>query len=231
MKTITQSAQSARTWLITFAFATLCLVGPNESAQADTVYDVSIDTTSLLGSGSILAFDFIGGGGTQSNAVSIASFSTDGTLIPAATSGAVNSGSVSGTLPGNVTLTNASFFNEYQQGITVGSTITFQLDATTNAPTGSSVPDGFSLFFLDPAAANSLLTTTDPTGANSLFTLQIDGSPNGVLGVYDSLPTVAVTITAAPVPIPGTFGLFIGGLAGIGFLGFRKRLTVEKQLF
>jgi hypothetical protein len=200
-------------------------------AQADTVYDVSINTSSLLGTESMLAFDFIAGGGTQSNSVSISSFSTNGSLIPASISGAMNSGSVTGTLPSNVTLNNASFFNEYQQGITLGSTITFQLDATTSAPAGSSLPDTFSLFFLDPAAANSLLTTTDPTGANSLFTLQIDGSPNGIIGVYDSLPTVSVTITAAPVPIPGSLGLFIGGLAGIGLFGMRKRFTVDKNLF
>jgi hypothetical protein len=113
----------------------------------------------------------------------------------------------SGALPGNVSLSNSAFFNEYQQGMTLASTTTFQLDATANAPSGTSLPDTFSMFLLDPTATNSLLSTADPTGANSLFTLQIDGSTGGILGVYDSLPLVPVTITTAPVPLPPGLGL------------------------
>jgi len=200
----------------------LDLLSPAPSACADTIYDISIDTTSLVGLGSIVAFDFVAGGGTQTNGISISDFASNGTLIPASTSGAVNSGSVSGALPNTVSLTNASFFNEYQQGMTLGSTLSFQLDATTNAPTAGSLPDTFSLFLLDPTATTSL-PTTDPTGANSLFTLQIDGSANGILSLYSSsVPSAPVTVTAAPVPLPAGLPLLLSGLWGLSLWGIRK---------
>ena len=155
--------------------------------------DVTINTASLLGTGATLTFDFLAGGGTQSNSATILDFSTNGTLV----SGGVNSGSVSGSLPGTATLTNASFFNELQQGMTLGSTISFQVDLTTHAPTGGSLPDTFSLFLLDPTASYSLTNTKDPTGSDSLTTVQIDGTKGGNLGVYSgSGPSVPVTVTA-----------------------------------
>ncbi len=175
---------------IAATLCTLCFYAP---ARAQ-VYDVTLDTSSLLGTGSTLTFDLISGGGTQSNTTSILDFSTDGTLLP----GGVNSGSVSGALPGTVILNNASFFNELQQGITLGSTISLQVNATTNAPSSGSLPDTLSVFLLDPTASYSLINTTDPTGANSLLTLQIDGTPSGsVAGYSGSSPTIPVTINAA----------------------------------
>ena len=119
------------------------------SAQAQSDYDVTINTSSLSGTGATLTFDFLAGGDTQSNSVSILDFSTNGTLM----SGGVNSGAVIGSLLGTATLTNASFFNELQQGITLGSTISFQVDMTTHAPAGGSLPDTFSLFLLDSTAS------------------------------------------------------------------------------
>jgi hypothetical protein len=227
MRTFKDQTDNSRASVFLALIAAVTALGIQVPARADSVYDVSTNTTSLLGTGSMLAFDFIAGGGTQTNSISISGFSSDGTLIPASTSGAVNSGSVSGALPSNVTLTNATFFNEYQQGMTLGSAISFQLDLTRNAPTGSSLPDTFSFFILDPTASYSLVNTTDPTGANSLFALQIDGTPGGILGVYSSSPSVPVTVTA--VPLPGALGLLLSGLAGIGFFGMRKRSAPERR--
>jgi hypothetical protein len=209
-----------------FAASALLLLGLGAvgAASASAIYDVSIGTANLLGTDSTLTFDFIAGGGTQSNGITISQFETDGTLISPSVSGAVPSGSVSGALPGSVALTNGSFFNEYQQGMTLGSTISFRLDATTAAPTSGSLPDTFSLFLLDPTATNSLVTSTDPTGADSLFTLQIDGSTGGLLAVYDTTPSLAVSVTPSPVPLPTGFVLLISGLLALGFLGSRERL-------
>jgi hypothetical protein len=161
-------------------------------AHAQSDYDVTINTSSLVGAGATLAFDLIAGGGTQSNSVSILDFSTNGTLV----SGGVNSGSVSGALPGTATLTNASFFNELQQGLTLGTTISFQLDLTTNAPAGG-LPDTFSLFLLDPTASTSLTNTGDPTGSDSLLTVQIDGTAGGDVAAYSGIgPSIPVTVSA-----------------------------------
>jgi hypothetical protein len=182
------SGSSAVVLAVMSTITVLLIQGP---ARADSDYEFTINTSSLLGSGSTLAFDFIGGGGTQSNSVSIFGFSTDGTL------GSTSStGSVTGSLASSASLTNASFFNELQQGITLGSTISFQLETTTNGPTGGSLPDTFSLFILDPTASVSLANTTDPTGADSLITLQIDGTPGSALSVYGSSPTFPVTVSA-----------------------------------
>lgn len=182
----------------------------NQSALANSGFDVTINTSSLDTTGATLAFDLIAGGGTQSNSVSISDFSTDGVLG----SSGPNSGSVSGSLPGTLTLSNAGFFNELLQGITLGKFITFELSASTNAPASASLPDTFSFFILDPAATASLLTTTDPTGANSLFTLQIDGSPLGVLGNYSSTPAVSATLVPVTesVPEPDAFWLALFGI-------------------
>lgn len=177
----------------TAAIAACLAIGVQSTARADSIYDVSINTTSLAGTGSVLTFDFISGGSTQSNSATISDFATNGTLA----SGGVNSGSVSGALPGTVTLTNGTFFNEYQQGITLGSTISFQVDLTANAPSAGSLPDAFSLFLLDSTASTSLITTTDPTGSDSLLTAQVDGSSTGILGIYSSSsPEAGVTVTA-----------------------------------
>jgi hypothetical protein len=193
MSTLKYQGCKTRASALSWIAASLCALCFYTPARAQ-VYDVTLDTSSLLGTGSTLTFDLISGGGTQSNTTSILDFSTDGTLLP----GGVNSGSVSGTLPGTVTLTNASFFNELQQGITLGSTISLEVNATTNAPSGGSLPDTLSLFLLDPTASYSLISTTDPTGSNSLLTLQIDGTPSGnVAGYSGASPTIPVTINAA----------------------------------
>jgi hypothetical protein len=139
-------------------------------------YDVTIDTSALSATDSTLAFDFVSGG-AFANKITIADFSTNGTLG----ANGPNSGSVTGAFPGTVTLSDASFFNEYLQSTTLGSKISFQLNATANGPTSGSLPDTFSFFLLDPTAGHSLLTTSDPAGADSLFSLQIDGSPLGIV--------------------------------------------------
>src|SRR5580704_613388 len=110
-------------------FPLLCLGAflASVSVRADSVYSVTVDTSAFLGTSAQLAFDLIYGGG-PSNTVTVSDFSTDGTL------GAVfPSGSVSGTLPGTVTLADSSlsFFNEYLTGLTLGTAFSFALDATT----------------------------------------------------------------------------------------------------
>jgi uncharacterized membrane protein len=218
MSTLEYRGCKTRASALSAIAATLCALCFHAPAQAQN-YDVTLDTSSLFGTGSTLTFDFISGGGTQSNSVSIVDFSTDGSLL----SGGVNSGSVSGALPGTVILTNASFFNELQQGVTLGSTSSFQVVATTNAPTDGSLPDTLSVFLLDPTASNSLTSTNDPTGSNSLLTLQIDGSSSGSVAGYSSSPTIPVTVKATvtqPMAAPeidassavSALTLLVGGL-------------------
>lgn len=181
---------------------------------ADSTYLVTINTSSLAGTSADLVFDLINGGST-SNTVTISDFSSDGTL------GTVSpTGEVTGTLPGTVTLMDSpsSFFNEYLTDMTLGTTISFLLDATTNGP-GSPNLDALSVFLLDPNTGLPLFSTSDPTYSDSLFTLNIDGTPEGNLGVYTS--TVSATaISSTPVSEPPTGILLVGGLVLLiwGFL-------------
>jgi len=198
---------------------------PGGSVAAD--YNVTIDTASLRGDAVTLAFDFISGG-AFSNTITISDFALNGTL---GTSGP-STGSVTGTLTGTVTLSDASFFNEFLQGGTLGTTISFQLDATNNGPRGGALPDTFSFFTLDPTASNSLLTTTDPTGADSLFSLQIDGSAAGLLGNYLSQPPVSATLVpvATGVPEPGALDLLLLGFVGLACAVPGNRGRVRRTL-
>jgi len=189
-----------------FCLAVLLASGP---AFADSVYTVNVDTSSLLGTSAQLAFDLIDGGGS-SNTVTLTDFSTDGTL------GSVfPTGLVSGALPGTVTLADSpgSFFNEYLTDMTLGTTFSFTLDATTNGPDPLSVPDALSVFLLDPSTGLPLYTTSDPTGSDSLLTLNIDGTPEGDLGVYASTVGAAIagSGSASTVPEPHTAVLLAGG--------------------
>jgi|SRR5208282_2621089 len=176
------------------------------SLFADYTYSVTVDTSGLLGTSADLAFDLINGG-SASNTLTISDFSTDGTL-----GGISPTGEVSGTLPGIVTLMDSpsSFFNEYLTGITLGTTFSFEFDATENGPGPSGVPDAFSMFLLDPSTGLPLSTTSDPTGADSLLTINIDGSP---LDVYSN--TVTAALVTPPVPTPETNTLLLLG-TGVG---------------
>jgi hypothetical protein len=180
------------------------------AARADVLYDVTLNTSALSGITGALTFDFIDGG-PPDNSVSISIFTTDGTLgAPSST------GSVTGTVATGLGMTDASFFNEQQQLMTLGTSISFELDATTNLPAPGSLPDTFSLFLLDPTGTSSLVSTSDPTGADSLLTFQINDTTNasgavvGEMDVYGAGPSLPVTatlhvqtITAAP-EIDGT---------------------------
>jgi hypothetical protein len=164
----------------------------------------TIDTTGLSGTSAQLAFDLIDGG-APSNSVSVDSFSTDGILGNVATIGGVT-----GTLPGNIIITDTSFFNEYLQDITLGSQISFILNDTANAPGISSFPDGFSFFLLDPLNGLPLASTTDPTGADSLFLINI-GTSNG-LEIYSGQGFSVTTNILNAVPEPNSLVLAITAL-------------------
>jgi hypothetical protein len=214
-------------WLAIFCL--IPLISPASAFATDI--DINVNTSQISGTSAQLAFDFIYGGGASSNTVTILDFSTTGTLDI----NGPNSGNVTGTLPGGVSLSTAggSFFNEYLTDITIGNNVSFQFDATTNAPGVGSLPDAFSLFILDPNTGLPLFTTTDPTGADSLLTLNIDGSAQGALSTFSAPGGEAVvTATTAPgpgtlVPEPGTLLLLGSGWACL-FLSRRQGQSADR---
>jgi hypothetical protein len=179
--------------------------------------DVIVDTTLLSGTSAILAFDLLDGD-PAANIATISNFSSDGALGASSTIG----GPVAGTLPGTVTIADGAFFNEYQQDITLGSTLSFRIDLTS-VTTGSPFPDSFSFFILD-AFLLPLFTTSDPTGSDSLFVIDIDGSATGAISTFvatDSPPSATwLVMPVIPVPEPTTLSLFA---IGLGCAALRSR--------
>jgi hypothetical protein len=204
----------------------LCLLAA-ASLGANSVYDVNIGTSGLSGESGYLVFDFISGGG-PANAISLSGFTSDGTL------GAVTSttGEVTGALPGTVIFVDdpvSSVFNEYQNAFTFGTTMSFVLDASENAPGAGFSPDEFSVYFLASDDATSLITTGDPTSGDSLLTLDLDGSANGVPTVFSVSDPAAVSAgmtlsggspgsPPATVPEPSTWPV----LAAVCLIGLSR---------
>jgi hypothetical protein len=209
----------------------ICILTAASLRGSNSVYTVNLNTSGLNGVTGDLVFDFISGGGPEQNAISIAGFSSDGTLGMAATTGMVT-----GTLPSTVILVDDpvnSVFNEYLTGFTFGSTMSFVLDASENAPGAGSAPDEFSAYFLATDGMTPLITTGDPTSADSLFTLDLDGSANGVPTVYSvSEPSgvgASVTLgsgstTTSNVPEPAIWPV----LAALGFLGVLRSVPMGR---
>ena len=165
-------------------------------------FSVSIDTSMLSGTPAQLGFDFIDGDATNNNSATISLFVTDGSL-----GGSSTTGGVSG-IPPNVTLADTLFFNELLQTTTLGTSIAFMLDLTTNPPVFPGIPDGFSVFILDATGASSLVTTDLP--GDALF----------LAGSYGS-SDVPTSVTA--VPGPSALLLSVLGLAAISLRGIRRR--------
>jgi len=143
---------------------------PLPDASATSV-NVSIDTAAISGTEALLTFDLFDFDGVSNNSTVVLAFSTDGTPESAATTG-----DVSGSLPGTVTISDTVGVGELLQGISLGSTLAFVLDLTTNFAGGQ--PDSFSLFLLDPATSFSLVDTN--LLGDALFTISTVGSPQGL---------------------------------------------------
>jgi tetratricopeptide (TPR) repeat protein len=192
------------------AIAAASLLFAGSSASASTL--VSIGTTPLSGTSATLAIDFIDGDGIVNNSVLISSFQSDATLgVPILT------GVVSGTIPGTVTLSDGGFFNELLLPLVLDSSISFDVDST-NVP--GTPPDGFSLFLLDAAAVNSLVTTDLP--GDALMQIQMDGTATNLVLPAAIDPAVTISI-GSPVasPEPGSLMLSCGVLLPLA--GLRRK--------
>lgn len=187
-------------------------------------YYVSIDTSSLGAVTVGAAIDFVDGG-TPSNSVVISNFATNGTLGAPTTTGGVT-----GSLPSGITLDDSSFFNEYYQLISSPTSISFDFEASANAPDSGSLPDTFAFFLIDDSTGLPFFDTTDPTGAGALFIVEIDGTSVGVQSVYgpaDTDVTVRWTVAEAKsVPEPSTLLLLGIGLLAAAGLKLQRRCAI-----
>jgi hypothetical protein len=195
-----------------FAFAVPCLKG-------DAVTQVTVDTSGYTSQNALVAFDFVDGG-PPSNTFTISNFFTDGILGAQSTTGGVT-----GSLPGDITLTDTQVFNELSANVTLGQKLVFDFHSTNLAPTGS-FPDEFTLFLLNPTTQMSIIPSSDPTGAESLLAIDLVGGSNTQASIYSPLVTLGPpsAVTPAPEPSPRAAPLAwvsSHNLYGCGWLGGR----------
>lgn len=201
------------------------------TAQADVIYNVSLDTSPLIGNAAgpfSLDFQFTDGSGTNdgNNTVTLSNFdfgAGGGTGSPA------TSGSVSGDLTSGITLIDSQFFNEFTQTFTPGAALDFTVDLTTNVDAGG-VPDEFTFAILDNTGAeiptlglfDTLLLADIDSNSPMLFPSGSDTSRGtAATGEAIALDTPIVT---SPVPEPSALWVPACGLA---LFAFRRRLPTS----
>ena len=165
--------------------------GAMTPARADALYRITVDTSSVSGQPGIIDFQFNPGPGTpQAATAQVQSFSMVGGSLGAEES---PTGSVSGLLPGTVTLANTAADNEFAQDLTFGSSVTFIVDLSgpaVNSPNGNLIETSFFVTFYSPGFS-SVLLTNNPNGpageidiANGLITTtpfpNVSGGPSNV---------------------------------------------------
>jgi hypothetical protein len=149
-------------------------------------------------------------------------FASDGTLAgsPALT------GDVTGALPATLTFDDGTGFNDYFEGFTYGSTLSFEVSLfgpALNSPDGTSTSGSTFAFsmFSDAAGTIPALTTDTIDG----FAFTVDVNLDGTTTVTNSSAQTTVVPTTGPsaIPEPGSFVLLGTAAALLGTLGLGQR--------
>ena len=190
-------------------------------------FQVNVDTSSVSGTAGSLDFQFNPGplAPVQAAFLDVASFSSDGTLTPPASP----IGDVSGTLPATITFDNGTGFNDYFEGFTFGSNLSFDVTiygsglGPPNKPGKSGSTFAFSMF--SDAGGTTPALTTDTTDG---FAVIIDVNVNGGTTVTDLSTETTVNLPAAPAPsqVPEPTTVLLVGV-GLGAM-WRRRRRIEQ---
>jgi hypothetical protein len=206
-----------------FALAALLLGGLSLPAFADSVsYQVNIDTSSQDGNYGYIDLELNANSVSGSGPVVATISDFSGATLNPSDSNNDELGTASGSLPGPLTLDNSGF-NDYFEGLTYGSDITFDV---TLSGSGVSLADDaaytssstLAAVFYDAGIANNLFVSDAATGAAAELGVQPDGS---VLG------TGPVTLAVAATPEPGCLPLILSGCAVILLAKWRRRRVMH----
>jgi hypothetical protein len=180
------------------------------ASAAPITYDVSVDTSSISGTAGSLDFNFNPGPlVTQSASAQILDFTSDGTLA----GNPVLTGDVSGALTGTVTFDHGTAFNDYFEGFTYGSTLSFQISLygpALSSPDGTSTSGSAFAFSMFSDAAGTIPALTTDTADGFAFTVGV--SLDGTTPLTNSsAQTTVVPATAPAIPEPSTLSLIAVG--------------------
>jgi PEP-CTERM motif len=194
------------------------------ASAAPVTYDVTVDTSSIAGTAASLDFEFNRGPlVTQSASLQILNFTSDGTLAgsPELT------GDVAGALPATLTFDNGTAFNDYFEGFTYGSALSFQVSLygpALSSPDGVSTSGSTFAFSMFSDAGGTIPALTTDTTDGFAFTVDVNLDGTTTVTNFSAQTTVEPATTPA-VPEPGTLPLMAVGIGGIGlWLAFGSRL-------
>src|SRR5271165_284141 len=205
-----------------FIASLLCLCFASVASAGDITYQVTVNTASIAGTTGSFDFQFNPGPLiTQAASLDILAFGGNGSLVGAP----MLTGSVVGALPGPLTFQNSTAFNDYFQGFTYGSSLTFDVHLygpALTSPNGTATSGSTFAFsmFGDPAGTMPVLTTDTTDGFAFLVNINLDGTTT----VIDySLQTTVVPAPA--VPEPNAISVMFTGMA-IALVTLRIRRRV-----
>jgi hypothetical protein len=190
------------------------------ASAAPITYDVTVNSSSISGAAGSLDFNFNPSPlVTQAASLQILSFTSGGTLAGSPTL----TGDVAGALPATLTFDNGTAFNDYFEGFTFGSTLSFQVSLfgpALSSPNGTSTSGStFAFSMFSDAAGTIPALTTDTTNG---FAFTVDVNLDGTTTVTNFSPQTTVVPETGAVPEPGTLPLMAAGI-GLWF-AFRSRL-------
>jgi hypothetical protein len=205
------------------------------AASGGTVYNVTLDTSSLVGHPAgpfFLEVAFTDGSGVNdaNNTVSMRALNLGGGT---SFGSPFLFGGAGGSLESGITLTDTAFLSLFSEVFLPGNQVSFTLDLTLNDDAGG-VPDRFTMFLLDSSGVP--LPTMAPFGdyflggdlssTGPVFDAWA-GDPTRTPSVGGPIPMPAPEIASAnTVPEPAPMYLFIGAilcLTARRFLRYRSR--------
>ena len=205
--------------------AALSALGLTCMANAISSFNVSVDTSSLIGDPLASApyyIDFqLNDGGTTpgNNAVSISNVMFGGGSVAASLPELF--GGASGDLASGVQIMDTDFFNEFYQEFIPGSFLSFMVTLTNNANNPGDASDLFSFSIFDSFLGFPAPIPTE-SFSYALLEVNIDGSPLAIetfagIDEYDGVSAPSTN------PVPDGAASGIGFLSIVGMIALRRR--------
>lgn len=215
--------------LITIIAIVILCTGNCWSANADTTYQIDLNTTPLSGYSGFVDLQFNPGGFDSLDAsANISQVTTNGSL----SNSDVLAGSASGMLPSGAVIENVAAYNDLFQGFTFGSDLDFRVTFSGSALSpGASITSSGSTFAVSLYGTDQVtpLLSTSSTGALALVTINPDGSI--VSTTYPDTDGIThasvVLLPSTSVPEPGNIVLAV--CLGLVYVGTFARYTLPTR--